>query len=82
MHSKNVKVKYEFSQDPKIASDFVENASRYKSEIFLEKDNRVYNAKSIISVLSIGAIEGDTLFIKGTGEDIEQAVMDLARYFI
>lgn len=59
------------------ASMFVKTASKYKAEIKIFKDDKEYNAKSIISVLSMGATKGDKLTIMAMGEDAEEALADI-----
>ncbi len=56
------------------ASMFVKIAGEYQAEIKVFKDDKEYNAKSIISVLSMGASKGDTLTITAAGEDAEEAL--------
>jgi len=51
------------------ASKFVQEASRFRCEITLSKDGRTVNAKSMISVLSLGANCGATLLIRTSGVD-------------
>lgn len=55
------------------ATLFVRLASQYKSSILVEKDNNVYNAKSIISVLSGGIGKGSQITLVIDGEDEERA---------
>lgn len=59
------------------ASIFVKESSKYISEIKLIKDEHEYNAKSIMSILTMGATKGDKLIIKAQGEDEEKAVKEL-----
>jgi phosphotransferase system HPr (HPr) family protein len=51
---------------------FVDLASKFQAKIVVEKGDNVYNAKSIISILSagIGQEEKITLVIEGDDEDI------------
>ncbi|MFY9174884.1 MAG: HPr family phosphocarrier protein [Peptococcia bacterium] len=59
------------------ASVFVKKASSYKSQITLKKGNQTVNAKSIISLLSLGAGKGDKITIITEGEDEEIAMTGL-----
>lgn len=59
------------------ASLFVKEASKYISEIKVIKDEKEYNAKSMIGVLSMGAAKGDRIIIKAEGADEETAVNSL-----
>lgn len=56
------------------ASVFVQEASKFISDIGLIKDGQEYNAKSIMGLLSMGAFKGDILTIVAEGEDEEEAV--------
>lgn len=51
------------------ASLLVQAATQSKSQVTLIKNEREYNAKSILGVLSIGAQKGDTLEIRIDGPD-------------
>lgn len=59
------------------ASLFVAAAKRYQSNIAVLKDGEEYDAKSILSVLSMGASKGDMLTISAAGDDEEEAVSEL-----
>ena len=59
------------------ASIFVKEASKFKSEIKLFKDEKEYNAKSIMGLLSMGAAKGEKITIQANGEDEETAVKTL-----
>ncbi len=59
------------------AALFVQTAKKYKSDIVVSKDEREANAKSILSILTLGANQGAVITIKATGEDEEQAVQAL-----
>lgn len=56
------------------ASIFVKEASKFKSDIKLFKNEKQYNAKSIMGLLSMGATKGDKIVIQAEGEDEESAV--------
>jgi phosphocarrier protein HPr len=59
------------------AALFVQTAKKYKSDIVVSKDEREANAKSILSILTLGANQGAVITIKATGEDEEQALQAL-----
>ncbi len=59
------------------ASLFVKEASKFKSDIKLFKNEKQYNAKSIMGLLSMGAAKGDKIIIQAEGEDEETAVREL-----
>lgn len=62
------------------ASLFVKEASKFKSDIKLFKNEKEYNAKSIMGLLSMGAAKGDKIIIQAEGEDEETAVKELLNF--
>ncbi len=61
------------------STEFVEAASKFKSEVFIIKQDKLYNGKSIIGVMSIEASDGRELILRAKGEDALQAVEYLAK---
>jgi len=59
------------------ASLFVQTAKRHKSDIRVIYDERSANAKSILSVLGLGAGKGAELTIQADGDDAEDALAAL-----
>ena len=59
------------------ASIFVKKAGSYKSDIKLKKDGKAVDAKSIISVLSLGVTIGKEVTIRAEGEDEKVAIKEL-----
>ena len=70
-------VKNETGLHARPASLFVQKAAKYKSTIKVKKDGKEANAKSIISVLSLGASFGSEITIIADGPDAEEAVAAL-----
>lgn len=62
------------------ASMIVKEATKYTSEIKIIKDEKEYNAKSIMSILSMGAVKGDCLVVKAIGVDEEKVVEELGDF--
>lgn len=57
------------------AAMFVQEASKYKSNIMIEKDGKQVSAKGILGVLSLGISKGTVINIIAEGED-EAAAAD------
>ena len=57
------------------ATFFIQKANEYKSSIWVEKEERHVNAKSLLGVLSLGIVGGTTIRIIADGTD-EQAAVD------
>lgn len=56
------------------ATFFIQKANEYKSSIWVEKDERKVNAKSLLGVLSLGIVGGTSIRIIADGIDAEQAI--------
>ena len=59
------------------ATFFIQNAYEFKSSIWVEKDERKVNAKSLLGVLSLGIVGGTTIRIIAAGADEMEAVESL-----
>jgi phosphocarrier protein HPr len=60
------------------AAIFVQKAKGFQSQITLTKKEKTANAKSILSVLTLGAAQGDQVILKINGDDAEIAMGELA----
>ncbi len=60
------------------ATFFIQKANEFKSTIWVEKEERRINAKSLLGVLSLGIIGGAEIKIIADGADEEAAVNALA----
>ena len=59
------------------ATFFIQKANEYKSSIWVEKDDRRVNAKSLLGVLSLGIVKGTSINIIADGPDEEAALNGL-----
>jgi phosphocarrier protein HPr len=59
------------------ATFFIQKANEFKSSIWIEKDDRKVNAKSLLGVLSLGIVKGTTINIIADGADEDEAVQTL-----
>ena len=74
MTVKEVTVQNQVGLHARPATYFIQKANEFKASIWVEKDERKVNAKSLLGVLSLG-IMGDTgIRIIASGSDEEQAV--------
>jgi len=60
------------------ATFFIQKANEFKCSIWIEKDDRRVNAKSLLGVLSLGIVCGATINIIADGVDEARAVSTLA----
>lgn len=59
------------------AAMFVRVASRYRSEVWVEKENEKINGKSIMGLMMLAAGQGSKLRIKCEGPDAREAMQEL-----
>ena len=61
------------------ATFFIQKANEFKSSVWVEKDERRVNAKSLLGVLSLGIVGGTPIRIIADGVDEQQAVEGLIK---
>ena len=79
MFVKDVQVQNQVGLHARPATFFIQKANESKSSIWVEKDERRVNAKSLLGVLSLGIVGGTTIRIIADGADEEQAVNGLVK---
>ncbi|SFX22094.1 catabolite repression HPr-like protein [Thermoactinomyces sp. DSM 45891] len=75
---KKVMVQLETGLHARPAAYFVQEANKYASQVFIEKEGRKVNAKSIMGVMSLAVAKGTEIVISAEGTDEEKAVEALA----
>lgn len=80
MVEKEVVVKLKTGLQARPAALFVQEASRFSSDIFIEKDNRKINAKSIMGIMSLAIGKDVTIKVIVDGKDEEQALKTLVDF--
>lgn len=74
MFVKSVEVKNQVGLHARPATFFIQKANEYKSTIWVEKEGRRVNAKSLLGVLSLGIAQHVSINIIADGVDEEAAV--------
>lgn len=59
------------------AAQFVKVASKFKADVYIAKNEREVNGKSIMGVMMLAAEMGSELMIKVDGDDQQQAITAL-----
>lgn len=77
MVSSGVTVQNSVGLHARPATFFIQRANEFKSSIWVEKDERRVNAKSLLGVLSLGIVKGTTINLVADGSDEEEAVKAL-----
>ncbi len=72
-----VRIGNELGLHARPAALFVQKANKYKSDIFLRKDEVEVNGKSIMSVMMLAVESGTEVTLKADGEDEKAAIQDL-----
>jgi phosphocarrier protein HPr len=70
---KKIKIINKLGLHARAASKLVGTASRYQSEILIDKQGQKADAKSIMSILMLAAGKGTELSMKFTGNDANDA---------
>ena len=60
------------------ATFFIQKANSFRSTIWVEKDDRRVNAKSLLGVLSLGIAKGMSIVLVADGTDEELAIEGLS----
>ena len=72
------KIRNKLGLHARAAVKFVQLASKYRSEIKVEKDGQTVNGKSIMGLLTLVAAFGMEILVVAEGPDAEQAVEALS----
>ncbi|AMQ05197.1 MULTISPECIES: HPr family phosphocarrier protein [Sporosarcina] len=78
MAERIVEVKLKSGLQARQAALFVQEANRFLSDVFLKKEERQVNAKSIMGIMSLAIARGTTVTLIAEGIDEEQALESLA----
>ena len=74
MYVKEVTVENQVGLHARPATFFIQKANEFKSSIWVEKEERRVNAKSLLGVLSLGIVKGTTITLIADGSDEKEAV--------
>lgn len=77
---KQVEVKLKTGLQARPAALFVQQANRFSSDIFLEKDGKKVNAKSIMGLMSLAVSTGTEINIIADGDDEQYAIEALSEF--
>ena len=79
MFSKEITVTNSVGLHARPATFFIQKANEFKCAIWVEKDDRRVNAKSLLGVLSMGIMDGSTISLIADGADEAEALEALAK---
>ena len=79
MYTQEITVKNEVGLHARPATYFIQKANEFKSGIWVEKEDRRVNAKSLLGVLSLGIVGNTAIRVIADGADEEAAVEALVK---
>ncbi len=74
MQQKEVEIVNKLGLHARASAKLTQAASGFKSDVFLTRNGRRVNAKSIMGVMMLAASRGSTVNVETEGEDEEQAM--------
>lgn len=77
---KSVEVLLESGLQARPAAQFVQEANRFAADLFLEKEGKRINAKSIMGLMSLAITKGETITLIADGPDEEVALNELVSF--
>ncbi|MBE6837597.1 MAG: HPr family phosphocarrier protein [Ruminococcus sp.] len=77
MFVRDVVVQNQVGLHARPATFFIQKANEFKSSIWIEKEDRRVNAKSLLGILSLGIVGGTEIRIIADGADEQAAVNGL-----
>ena len=79
MYSQEAVVNNQVGLHARPATFFIQKANEFKSSIWVEKEERKVNAKSLLGVLSLAVSKGDVITLSAEGADEAEAVAGLSQ---
>ena len=77
--SSEVQIVNKYGLHARPAAELVKLANRFRSDVFIRKEDTEVSGKSIMGVMMLAAECGSTVEIRATGEDSQAAVDALAQ---
>ena len=74
MYSRDVTVNNQVGLHARPATFFIQKANTFESSVWVEKEERKVNAKSLLGVLSLGIVQGTSITVLANGPDEKEAV--------
>lgn len=81
MMEKQMTIRNRLGLHARPAAMFVQEAGRFKSQVFVVKDGLQVNGKSVMGLMLLAAENGSRLTIKAEGPDETKAIEALERLF-
>ncbi len=80
MLKRTIKVELSSGLEARPAAMLVQVASQHDSKIYLEAESKRVNAKSIMGMMTLGLVAGESITVEADGADEEKAVEEIEKY--
>ena len=80
MMQKSIQIKLETGLEARPIAMLVQVASQFDSSVYINVDDRRFNAKSIMGMMSLGLCSGEQLTVTAEGKDEETAIEEIEKF--
>lgn len=80
MIKKDMMIRLQSGLETRPVALLVQAASQFRSDVYIESENRRVNAKSIMGMMTLGLDSGAEVTVVTNGEDEEEAISILEKY--
>ena len=80
MIKKPITIQLSTGLEARPVAQLVQVASQFNSEIYVEIGRKKVNAKSIMGMMTLGLVTGESITVEADGTDEEQAVAEIEKY--
>lgn len=80
MTTRDVTIEIKQGIDASPVAKCVQVASQFESKIYVEYETKRVNAKSIMGMMALGIVPGQTVKVSAEGEDEIQAIDSIEKY--
>ena len=80
MTTRDVTIEIKQGIDASPVAKCVQVASQFESKIYVEYETKRVNAKSIMGMMTLGLVTGESITVEADGTDEEQAVAEIEKY--
>lgn len=77
IRTKTFEIKNKLGLHARAAAKIVNVSRKYKARIYFERDGRVVNGKSLLSILTLACPMGSRVTIRAEGADAQEALQEL-----
>ncbi len=74
---RTIQIQNRYGLHARPAAEFVKLASRFRSDLWVKKDDLEVNGKSIMGVMMLAAEYGSEITIRAVGDDAPEALLEL-----